>query len=189
MNGCAGSLKKRLASSAPWAPTNLSPRQAIRQRIAANHPYATSARRLGHQFEKQRVDPTIVLLDNADNLRRLVESFLDQFCGRSECEDRKPRGCFQCAISNGGSCEIQGCQQSREGKPGFLPISEASDITIPLDGGTLGQFRLLLHGYFFLDTREIAGSRTPSRAFGGSDSKKQHWRRQGSSGQSGAIRP
>lgn len=34
----------------------------------------------------------------------------------------------------------------------FLPISEASDIAIPLDGNTLGQFRLLLHGYFFLDS-------------------------------------
>jgi hypothetical protein len=41
----------------------------------------------------------------------------------------------------------------------FLPISEASDIAIPLDGNTLGQFRLLLHGYFFLDSgrRHIEG--------------------------------
>jgi hypothetical protein len=41
----------------------------------------------------------------------------------------------------------------------FLPISEASDIAIPLDGNTLGQFRLLLHGYFFLDSgrRRIEG--------------------------------
>ena len=41
----------------------------------------------------------------------------------------------------------------------FLPISEASDIIIPLDGNTLGQFRLLLHGYFFLDSgrRQIEG--------------------------------
>ena len=41
----------------------------------------------------------------------------------------------------------------------FLPISEASDISIPLDGNTLGQFRLLLHGYFFLDSgrRQIEG--------------------------------
>jgi hypothetical protein len=41
----------------------------------------------------------------------------------------------------------------------FLPISEASDIEIPLDGNTLGQFRLLLHGYFFLDSgrRQIEG--------------------------------
>lgn len=37
--------------------------------------------------------------------------------------------------------------------------SEASDIAIPLDGNTLGQFRLLLHGYFFLDSgrRQIEG--------------------------------
>src|SRR6185436_17876278 len=34
----------------------------------------------------------------------------------------------------------------------FLPISEASDVEIPLDGNLLGQFRLLLHGYFFLDS-------------------------------------
>jgi hypothetical protein len=34
----------------------------------------------------------------------------------------------------------------------FLPISEASDIEISLEGKTLGQFRLLLHGYFFLDS-------------------------------------
>jgi hypothetical protein len=41
----------------------------------------------------------------------------------------------------------------------FLPISEASDIPIPLDGSILGQFRLLLHGYFFLDSgrRQIDG--------------------------------
>ena len=41
----------------------------------------------------------------------------------------------------------------------FLPISEASDIAIPLDGSILGQFRLLLHGYFFLDSgrRQIEG--------------------------------
>jgi hypothetical protein len=41
----------------------------------------------------------------------------------------------------------------------FLPISEASDISIPPDGNTLGQFRLLLHGYFFLDSgrRQIEG--------------------------------
>lgn len=41
----------------------------------------------------------------------------------------------------------------------FLPISEDSDVAIPLDGNTLGQFRLLLHGYFFLDSgrRQIEG--------------------------------
>lgn len=41
----------------------------------------------------------------------------------------------------------------------FLPISEASDIAIPLDANTLGQFRMLLHGYFFLDSgrRQIEG--------------------------------
>ena len=41
----------------------------------------------------------------------------------------------------------------------FLPISEAFDVTIPLDGSPLDQFRLLLHGYFFLDggRRQIEG--------------------------------
>ncbi|MFT4091204.1 MAG: hypothetical protein QM645_10760 [Asticcacaulis sp.] len=35
----------------------------------------------------------------------------------------------------------------------FLPISDESSIDIPLDDdGALGQFRLLLHGYFFLDS-------------------------------------
>lgn len=41
----------------------------------------------------------------------------------------------------------------------FLPISEASDIVVPLDDSALGEFRLLLHGYFFLDSgrRQIEG--------------------------------
>ncbi|CCD90933.1 conserved hypothetical protein [Bradyrhizobium sp. ORS 375] len=41
----------------------------------------------------------------------------------------------------------------------FLPISDVSDIVISLDGSALGQFRLLLHGYFFLDSgrRQIEG--------------------------------
>jgi hypothetical protein len=47
----------------------------------------------------------------------------------------------------------------------FLPISEASDIAISLDGNTLGQFRLLLHGYFFLDSgrRQIEGLTTSAK--------------------------
>ena len=41
----------------------------------------------------------------------------------------------------------------------FLPISEDSDTVIPLEGKGLGQFRLQLHGYFFLDSgrRRIEG--------------------------------
>ncbi len=41
----------------------------------------------------------------------------------------------------------------------FLPISDASDIVIPVDGSALGRFHLLLHGYFFLDSgrRQIEG--------------------------------
>lgn len=46
----------------------------------------------------------------------------------------------------------------------FLPISDASDITIPFDGAALGQFNLLLHGYFFLDSgrRRIEGLDAPA---------------------------
>jgi hypothetical protein len=41
----------------------------------------------------------------------------------------------------------------------FLPVSEIADIEIPLNGNSLGEFRLLLHGYFFLDSgrRRIEG--------------------------------
>ncbi|WP_067732778.1 sacsin N-terminal ATP-binding-like domain-containing protein [Novosphingobium naphthalenivorans] len=41
----------------------------------------------------------------------------------------------------------------------FLPISDESSIVIPLDDSALGQFRFLLHGYFFLDSgrRQIEG--------------------------------
>lgn len=41
----------------------------------------------------------------------------------------------------------------------FLPISDESSIVIPLDDSALGEFRFLLHGYFFLDSgrRQIEG--------------------------------
>ena len=41
----------------------------------------------------------------------------------------------------------------------FLPTAEAADTVLPLDGVELGQFQLLLHGYFFLDSgrRHIEG--------------------------------
>lgn len=47
----------------------------------------------------------------------------------------------------------------------FLPISEIAEIVIPMDGETLGQFRLLLHGYFFLDSgrRQIEGLKSPAK--------------------------
>ena len=47
----------------------------------------------------------------------------------------------------------------------FLPISDASDIIIPVDGNApLGQFHLLFHGYFFLDSgrRRIEGLEAPA---------------------------
>ena len=34
----------------------------------------------------------------------------------------------------------------------FLPVSEDWDIVIPLEGKTIGHFRMQLHGYFFLDS-------------------------------------
>lgn len=41
----------------------------------------------------------------------------------------------------------------------FLPTAETADISLPLNDTGLGQFRLLLHGYFFLDSgrRHIEG--------------------------------
>ena len=41
----------------------------------------------------------------------------------------------------------------------FLPVSDEADIRIPFGEGPLGQWRMLLHGYFFLDAgrREIEG--------------------------------
>ena len=46
----------------------------------------------------------------------------------------------------------------------FLPISDASDILIPVDESALGRFHLLLHGYFFLDSgrRRIEGLDAPA---------------------------
>jgi len=46
----------------------------------------------------------------------------------------------------------------------FLPVSDETDIRIPLDEGLPGQWRLLLHGYFFLDSgrREIEGLKMPA---------------------------
>ena len=48
----------------------------------------------------------------------------------------------------------------------FLPISENTDITIPIDDASIGQFRLLLHGYFFLDSgrRQIEGLLLPAES-------------------------
>ena len=48
----------------------------------------------------------------------------------------------------------------------FLPVSEEADVRIPLGESALGQWRMLLHGYFFLDSgrREIDGLKMPSGA-------------------------
>lgn len=56
----------------------------------------------------------------------------------------------------------------------FLPISDSADIAIDLDNSHLGSFRLLLHGYFFLDggrrhiegLTEQAGDEDPNDATG-----------------------
>jgi hypothetical protein len=46
----------------------------------------------------------------------------------------------------------------------FLPVSDASDIVIPVDGSAGDRFHLLLHGYFFLDggRRHIEGLDAPA---------------------------
>lgn len=47
----------------------------------------------------------------------------------------------------------------------FLPISETADIDIPVGESGLGQFRMLLHGYFFLDSgrSQIEGLTAPNK--------------------------
>ena len=37
----------------------------------------------------------------------------------------------------------------------FLPVSDDSDIVVPIHGADLGYFHLLLHGYFFLDSGRL----------------------------------
>ena len=46
----------------------------------------------------------------------------------------------------------------------FLPVSDEANVRIPLGEVPLGQWRMLLHGYFFLDTgrREIEGLNLPA---------------------------
>ena len=46
----------------------------------------------------------------------------------------------------------------------FLPISETQGCVLPIDAADLGQFHLLLHGYFFLDSgrRHIEGRDEPA---------------------------
>ena len=46
----------------------------------------------------------------------------------------------------------------------FLPISETQGCVLPIDAADLGQFHLLLHGYFFLDSgrRHIEGLDEPA---------------------------
>lgn len=48
----------------------------------------------------------------------------------------------------------------------FLPVSEEADVRIPLSDAALGHWRMLLHGYFFLDSgrREIDGLKMPTGA-------------------------
>ena len=48
----------------------------------------------------------------------------------------------------------------------FLPISENADIRIPIENTSMGEFRLLLHGYFFLDSgrRQIEGLLAPAKS-------------------------
>ena len=50
---------------------------------------------------------------------------------------------------------INGPSQLRISWAAFLPISEDSEVVIPIDGADLGRFHLLLHGYFFVDSGRL----------------------------------
>ena len=50
---------------------------------------------------------------------------------------------------------MKGPSQLRISWAVFLPVSEDSEVVIPIDGADLGRFHLLLHGYFFLDSGRL----------------------------------
>jgi hypothetical protein len=74
-------------------------------------------------------------------------------------EKGEPHGAATLLRIPKGAIERAASAQLRISWAVFLPVSDASDIVIPLDGSTLGRFHLLLHGYFFLDSgrRQIEG--------------------------------
>ncbi|MCB1467022.1 MAG: hypothetical protein KDK08_07745, partial [Rhizobiaceae bacterium] len=83
---------------------------------------------------------------------------------RPEPEKGEPHGAATLMRAPWGAPNRSEAGQLRISWAVFLPISDASDISIPVNGGALGRFHLLLHGYFFLDSgrRRIEGLDTPA---------------------------
>ncbi|GIL01093.1 MAG: hypothetical protein BroJett030_09920 [Alphaproteobacteria bacterium] len=79
-------------------------------------------------------------------------------------EKGEPHGATTLLRAPPGSTERAEVAQLRVSWAVFLPVSDASDIIIPVDGSALGRFHLLLHGYFFLDSgrRRIEGLDAPT---------------------------
>ena len=50
---------------------------------------------------------------------------------------------------------MNGPSQLRMSWAVFLPVSEDSEVIIPIEGADLGRFHLLLHGYFFVDSGRL----------------------------------
>lgn len=83
---------------------------------------------------------------------------------RPEREKGEPHGAATLLRVPLGATDRTGAAQLRISWAVFLPISDASDIVIPIDESTLGRFHFLLHGYFFLDSgrRRIEGLDAPA---------------------------
>ena len=82
-----------------------------------------------------------------------------------ELEKGEPHGAATLLRVPVGATDRAEAAQLRISWAVFLPISDASDIDIPVDGSAVGRFHLLLHGYFFLDSgrRRIEGLEPPLR--------------------------
>jgi hypothetical protein len=81
-----------------------------------------------------------------------------------EPEKGEPHGAATLLRVSVGTTDRAQAAQIRVSWAVFLPISDASEIVIPVDESALGRFHLLLHGYFFLDTsrRRIEGLDAPA---------------------------
>ncbi|CAN7727809.1 sacsin N-terminal ATP-binding-like domain-containing protein [Mesorhizobium sp. LjRoot246] len=79
-------------------------------------------------------------------------------------EKGEPHGATTLLRASPGATDRAEVAQLRVSWAVFLPISDASDFVIPVDGSALGRFHLLLHGYFFLDSgrRRIEGLDAPA---------------------------
>ena len=65
-------------------------------------------------------------------------------------EKGEPHGAV--TLSHGA---LSGPSQLRMSWAAFLPVSEDSEVVVPIDRADLGRFHLLLHGYFFLDSGRL----------------------------------